>query len=114
MEINVKARYYALGCLLLYSSRISLAAKNCLTAHARTNSGAIIIQNITFSRFQRAFHRLGGGTFGCTAVHAQMITVDTQLQIIPNNVRRITDFESSVVPVAIGLLVRIGTASTLP
>jgi hypothetical protein len=101
MEINVKARYYALGCLLLYSSRISLAAKNCLTAHASTSSGAMIIQNIILNRFQRALHRFGGGTFGCTAVHAQMITVERQLQIIPNNVRRITDFESSVV-VAIG------------
>jgi hypothetical protein len=65
------------------------------------------------NRFQRAFHWFGGGTFGCTAVHAQMMIVETQLQIIPNNVRCITDFESSVV-VAIGLPMRIGTASTLP
>jgi hypothetical protein len=109
----LKHDIYTPGCLLLYSSRISLAAKNCLTAHANTNSGAIIIQNINPTRFQRAFHLFGGGTFGCTAVHAQMITVDTQLQIIPNNVRCITDFESSVV-VPVRLSMRIGTASTLP
>jgi hypothetical protein len=72
----------------------------------------MIIQNMIFNRFQRAFHWFGGGTFGCTAVHAQMMMVDTQLQIIPNSVRRITDFESSVV-VAIGQSMRIGIASTL-
>jgi hypothetical protein len=53
----------------------------------------MIIQNIILNRFHRALHRFGGGTFGCTAVHAQMIIVERQLQIIPNNVRRITDFE---------------------
>jgi hypothetical protein len=66
-----------------------------------------------FNRFQRAFHRFGGGTFGCTAVHAQMTIVERQLQIIPNNVRRITDFGSSDV-FGIILSMTIGIASTLP
>src|SRR6266511_5028787 len=72
---------------LLYSSLMSFAAKNCLTAHASTSSGATIIQNINSNRFHRAFHLLLGGTFGCTAVHAQRIVVDKQLQTIPNSVR---------------------------
>ena len=73
--------------LLLYSSRISLAAKNCLTAQANTSSGEMIIQNISLNLSQRAFHRFGGGTFGCTEVQAHMIIVKTQLQTIPNKVR---------------------------
>ena len=79
--------YHAPGYLLLYSSRISLAAKNCLTAQANTSSGAMIIQNINPNLFQRAFHGFGGGTFGCTEVHAHMIIVETQLQRMPNMVR---------------------------
>jgi len=72
---------------LLYISLISFAAKNCLTAHASTSSGATIIQNINFKRFHRACHFLRGGTLGCTAVHAHSIVVDKQLQTIPNKVR---------------------------
>ena len=79
--------YHAPGCLLLYASRIFLAAKNCRTAQAKTSSGAIIIQNISLSLFQRAFHGFGGGTFGCTEVQAHIIIVEMQLQTIPNKVR---------------------------
>ena len=66
---------------------MSLAAKNCLTAQANTSSGATIIQNISLNLFQRAFHRLGGGTLGCTELQAHTIIVETQLQMIPNKDR---------------------------
>ena len=63
-------------------SRIFLAAKNCLTAQASTNSSAIIIQNISLNRFHRAFHLFGDGTFGWTEVQAHTIIVELQLQIM--------------------------------
>ena len=53
-----------------------LSANSYLTAHASTNSGATIIQNINVNRFQRAFHLFGGGTFGYIEVHAHIIIVD--------------------------------------
>ena len=74
------------GHLRLYSSQICLTAKNCLTAHASINFGATTIQNIIFNRFHRAFYLFGGSTFGWTEVHAQMMTVDMQLQTMSNNV----------------------------
>jgi len=99
---------YSPGCLSLYVSRISLAAKNCLTAHASTNSGATIIQNISRSRFHRAFHLFSGGTFGWTEVQAQMMVVETQLQIILHNVR----FKCNCDVKSCGLLTSISTTST--
>ena len=85
--MNAIPYYHAPGYLLLYSSRISLAAKNCLTAQAKTSSGAMTIQNINLNLFQRAFHGFGAGTLGCTEVQAHIIMVEEQLQTIPNKVR---------------------------
>jgi len=68
-------------------SLISLAAKNCLTAQAKTSSGAMIVHIIVFNLRRRARQSPEGGTFGCTDTHAQMIMVAKQFQIILNNVR---------------------------
>ena len=65
---------------------ISLAANHCRTAHARTSSGATIVQNINITLANSPLVRPRGGTFGWTDVHAQMKTVRTQLHATPNSV----------------------------
>lgn len=91
---------------------MSFAPKCCLTAHASTNSGATIIQNINSNRFHRAFHLFCGGTFGCTEVQAHIITVETQLQTTPDNVRFDGDIKSCSVSRAVVLSMSIGVALT--
>ena len=102
--------YHAPRYRVLYSSRISFAAKNCLTAQANTSSGAMIIQNINLNLFQRAFHGFGGGTLGWTDVQAHIIIVETQLQMIPNKVRGNCELEFGGVSAR---STNIGAASTL-
>ena len=65
---------------------------------------------MSLSRFHRAFHRFGGGTFGWTEVQAQMIIVDRQLQIIPNKDRGIGVLEFGGVSAR---SIDIGAASAL-
>jgi len=64
---------------------MSFAANSCLTTHASTSSGMIIIQNLNLSRFHPAFHLFGCGTFGWIEIYAQ-IMVEMKLQTMPNRV----------------------------
>jgi len=80
---------YSPGCLSWYVSRISLAAKNCLTAHASTNLGATIIQNINSKPIPSRVPLVQWWYIrGWTEVQAQMMVrvVETQTQIILNKV----------------------------
>ena len=108
--MNIITCYHVPGYLLLYSSRISLAAKSCRTAQAKTSSGATIIQNINLNLFHRAFHGFGGGTLGCTDVQAHIIIVEKQLQMIPNKVRDDVELELGGVSAR---SMNMGAASTL-